>query len=48
MSAVSKDQLIKLEASLARGKWYFILVIGVLYWGGGDVTFGGGVSILHR
>ncbi|KEK26737.1 hypothetical protein [Shewanella xiamenensis] len=33
MSAVSKDQLIKLEASLARGKWYFILVIGVLYWG---------------
>lgn len=27
------DKLAKLEKSLARGKWYFILVIGVLYWG---------------
>lgn len=30
---VKPDKLAKLEASLARGKWYFILVIGVLYWG---------------
>lgn len=41
---VKPDKLAKLEASLARGKWYFILVIGVLYWG--SMT-SGGVSILH-
>lgn len=27
------DKLAKLDKSLARGKWYFILVVGVLYWG---------------
>lgn len=26
-------ELQKLDALLAKGKWYFILVFGVLYWG---------------
>lgn len=30
---IQSDTLILLEKSLAKGKWYFILVIGVLYWG---------------
>ncbi|CAD6366486.1 hypothetical protein SHEWT2_04093 [Shewanella hafniensis] len=44
---VKPDKLAKLEASLARGKWYFILVIGVLYWGSVTSLYSGGVSILH-
>lgn len=30
---IQPDTLILLEKSLSKGKWYFILVIGVLYWG---------------